>query len=70
MKKDTRLFKAREINSYSSDWIADLSGATVVNPDCYFWFKTKKQAVAFLKLYDGGMNVRDAINRVATTKGE
>ena len=52
---DKRIFKATEIDSYASGWIVDLSPADCVNPDYYWFWRTKAQAKHFLDLVDGDM---------------
>lgn len=62
-----RVFKAQEIDSSRKGWIADLSPADVVNPDCYWPWKTKRQAERFIELVDIGMSTRDAAHEVEQT---
>lgn len=62
--KDNRIFKASEIDGSRKGWVADLSPADVVNPDCYWFFNTRKQAKQFLGLVDGGMETRDAEHKI------
>lgn len=64
---DRRVFKAREIDSNKSGWVADLSGQNAVNPDCYWYFRTKWQASKFAELVDGGMDAREADHIVEQT---
>lgn len=64
---DTRVFKAREIDSSKTGWVADLSGTDAVNPDCYWYFRTKWQAAKFIELVDGGMDTREAEHTVEKT---
>ena len=58
---EKRVFKATEVDvNRKTGWVADLSPANVVNPDCYWYFNTRKQATKFLKLVDSGMAPRNA----------
>ncbi len=58
---DKRIFKASQIDSHRTGWIVDLSPADVVNPDCYWPFKTRKTAERFASLVDGGMDPQQAV---------
>lgn len=60
MAKDTRIFRASEIEYGRKGWIVDLSPANVVNPDCYWRFPTRAQARLFAALHDAGMDNREA----------
>jgi hypothetical protein len=57
---DKRIFKATEIDSNRKGWIADLSPADVVNPDCYWPWRTQQQARAFVALLDTGYDAGHA----------
>lgn len=63
MAKDKRVFKASEIGT-GTGWIADLSGPVAVTPDCYWNFRLKRQAKAFLALVDEGMRPDEAAYQV------
>lgn len=64
--KDNRVFKRTEVDpNRRPGWVADLSPADVVNPDCYWYFATRKAALEFVALVDGGMDAQEAAYRVA-----
>lgn len=60
MAKDTRIFKASEIEAGRKGWIVDLSPANIVNPDCYWRFSSRAQARLFAALHDVGMDNHEA----------
>jgi hypothetical protein len=62
------IFKAAEIDSYASGWIVDLSPANVINPDCYWRFRTRKEATAFAALLDIGYEAVHAAHLVQQAK--
>lgn len=64
MNKDSRVFKASQIDSNRKGYIADMSEGNSVNPDCYWAFDTKKKAVEFVRLVDGGMSAHEASRKV------
>jgi hypothetical protein len=53
---DNRIFKASEIDSTKTGWIADMSTGDTVNPDCYFHFVKKSTAREFVTRVDNGEN--------------
>lgn len=62
---DKRVFRAAEIESRRTGWIADLSPADIINPDCYWPFQTRKAALEFIALVDAGMDASEAAYQVA-----
>lgn len=62
-RKDARIFRAREVETNGTGWIVDLSPADCVNPDCYWRFGARAEAVRFVALVDGGMAARDAYHQ-------
>lgn len=64
--KDKRVFKRTEIDpNRRPGWVADLNKDGPINPDLYWYFRTKKAAEAFLALVDGGMDARQAAHEAA-----
>jgi hypothetical protein len=59
---DKRIFKACEIDCNKDGWVVDLSPENIVNPDCYWYFKTKKQCEKFLTLIGNGWDNELAYN--------
>lgn len=58
---DKRVFKRTEVApDRRPGWVADLSPVNMVNPDCYWHFATRKAALAFVALVDGGMRPEEA----------
>jgi hypothetical protein len=58
---DKRIFKASEIDNNKTGWVADLSPENIVNPDCYWFFETRKQAETFIGMVNSGMEAREAL---------
>ncbi len=63
---DKRVFKRTEVDpNRRPGWVVDLSPENgPVNPDCYWYFPTRKSALAFLALVDDGMRPDEAQYRV------
>ena len=60
---DTRIVRANEIDpKRPGGWIADMSPAGSVNPDCWFRFNTKARAERFVFLVDSGTSTRKALH--------
>ena len=66
--KDNRIFKACEVDCNKTGWVVDLSPENIVNPDCYWYFKTNKQCKEFLILIDNGWNNEFAYNMICDIK--
>ena len=64
---DKRVFKASQIDSSRTGWVADLSGQNEVNPDCYWFWSTKKQATGFVALVDSGMRAAEAAHKISNS---
>ena len=63
------IFKATEIDSNMSGWIVDLSPKGIINPDCYWKFKTKAQAQQFANLINDGVSVTIALRQITLDRG-
>lgn len=61
---DKRIFKASQVDSSRSGWVADMSGPDAVNPDAYFFWRTKAEASRFVNLVDEGMITGEAVYTV------
>ena len=60
---DTRIVRANEIDpKRPGGWIADMSPAGSVNPDCWFRFNTQARAERFVALVDNGTSTREAVH--------
>lgn len=66
---DKRIFRKNEVDGQGSGWIVDLSPGDVVNPDCYWSFRTRKQAVQFAQLVDAGLETSEAVYQVTERQG-
>jgi len=63
--KSKNVFPASDVDSDKrSGWICDLSPENVVNPDCYFRFKSRKTAEKFSRLVAEGMSPEQALHEV------
>jgi hypothetical protein len=64
--RDKRIFKRSDYDpnwrEVGDDWTVDLGVGDTANPDCYWHFRTRRDAAQFLALVDGGMTPRDAQN--------
>jgi hypothetical protein len=67
---DKRIFKRTEIDpNRRPGWVADLNDpeSRTVNPDCYWYFRSRKRATEFLRLVDQGMDAHTAKYEVERT---
>ena len=64
---DKRVFKASQIDSNRTGWVADLSDQNAVNPDCYYYWSTQKQATGFVALVDSGMRAAEAAHKISNS---
>lgn len=59
--KDRRIFKRTEVDTERRPgWVVDLSPDGIVNPDCYWYFKTRKAAEIFLSKVEMGIGAEQA----------
>ncbi len=54
------IFRESEIKHGSKLWIVDLSSPGMVNPDCYWRFEKRKDAIKFAQLIESGKSPREA----------
>ena len=60
-KYNQKPFRRSEVDPNNHDgWVVDLSTGDTVNPDCYWYFRTRKQAQVFLDLLNAGYDSREA----------
>jgi len=56
MKYAQKPFRRAEVDPNNHDgWVVDLSSGDIVNPDCYWYFPTRRQAWAFIHALNGGL---------------
>lgn len=54
-------FRRSEVDPNNhSGWVVDLSSGNTINPDCYWYFGTRKQAQVFIDLLNAGYDSREA----------
>jgi len=62
---DKRVFKTSTVDAYAHGWIADMSDPNgPVNPDAYWRFRTRKEALEFCHLVDSGVEAEHAARQV------
>lgn len=62
---EKNIFPANDVDpNRPGGWICDLSPANVVNPDFYYYFKSRKTAKRFARLVADGMPPEQALNLV------
>jgi len=54
-------FKAQSVDHSRTGWIVDLSSGNTVNPDCYWYFATRKRAKQFINLLNSGKSAGEAL---------
>lgn len=60
-KYNQKPFRRAEVDPNNHEgWVVDLSSGDTVNPDAYWYFRTRKQAQVFLDLLNAGYDVREA----------
>jgi len=64
MATPKNVYPAKEQDSKADGWIADMSGPSAVNPDCFFHFRTRQMAVKFVALVADGMSTDEAVHRI------
>ena len=55
-----KIFRESEIKHGSKLWIVDLSSPDMVNPDCYWRFSKRKDAIKFTQIIKNGKSPREA----------
>ena len=58
------VFKASEVDIKAKGWIVDLSPDDRVDPDFYWYFPTKRDALKFRELVKNGVEARHAMRLV------
>ena len=56
------IFKRNEIDSNKKGWVVDLSPDDIVNPDCYWYFLVKSDAIEFNQLVESGIEPHRAFH--------
>lgn len=60
-KYNQKPFRRSEVDPNNHEgWVVDLSSGNTINPDAYWYFRTRKQAQVFIDLLNAGYNVREA----------
>lgn len=60
-KYNQKPFRRAEVDPNNhSGWVVDLSSGNTINPDCYWYFGTRKQAQVFIDLLNAGYDSREA----------
>lgn len=64
---DKRIYRASELDTNRTGWIADLSSGDVVNYRSHWAFATKAEAKLFLELVDAGTAKDEAVELVTNS---